>query len=173
MWKQHLTCRNKHNESKIIIHNLLYWMISIYSRSSALTALMNWGHVINTQMWIKYICSNSFSPLSLCCANNRIQNTNHPFTHPSISILDWGSVRVPVYRGVGWGGGEGRVGGVGWGWGWVGWGWGGGWGLGGSMYVKHRFSLHPCLVDQRKIGHTCWHQSSHIHAMSSEAFLSF
>ena len=33
-------------------------------------------------------------------------------------------------------------------------------------------SLYLCLVYQHQLGHTCWHQSSHIQTMSNQAFLS-
>ena len=35
-------------------------------------------------------------------------------------------------------------------------------GLATPGYVEHWLSMHPCLVGQRQLGHTHWHQSSHM-----------
>ena len=43
-------------------------------------------------------------------------------------------------------------------------------GLAAPGYLEQRPSMHLCLVGQRQLGHTYWHQSSHIQTMSSEAF---
>ena len=46
-------------------------------------------------------------------------------------------------------------------------------GLAAPGYVEHRLSMHLCLVGQRQLGHTHWHQSPHIQTMFSETFTFF